>query len=102
MLEGVQSGRGRQHPASEYTNLGAIGQNVVDLKEDIGLGRFFGRAGITSPGSYPEGSERNPLADRQLQFGYTRGDLVKRAHHRYLPVAGFLPRGGGKQYRQNQ
>jgi len=82
VLQGAQCRRRSQHPAGKNTDLGAIGQNIINLKENIGFRRLYRRARVTVPSGYQKGAKFDPAVFGQLQSGGPRGDFIKRADNR--------------------
>ena len=84
MLDAVQTGAGRKHPAGENPLYLTLQRDLIDLDERIGVGGFCRRPRVASLRLDPQGTELNRLTHLSIELDDAAGDLVQTREHRLL------------------
>ena len=82
MLDAVQAGAGRKHPAIEDALDLALKRHLVDFDESIGVGRLGRRAGVANPRCHLQRAKLHRFADRRVERDDAAGDLVEPGEYR--------------------
>ncbi len=77
MLDTVQAGARRKHPAIEDALDLALKRHLVDFDESIGVGRLGRRAGVANPRGHLQRAKLHRFADRSVERDDAAGDLVE-------------------------
>ena len=84
MLDAVQAGARRKHPARKNPLHLALQRDLVDLDKGVGVGGFGGRTGVAGVGLDPQRAELDGLADILVEIDDAPGDLVEAGEARLL------------------
>ena len=84
MLDAVQAGACREHPAGKDPLHLALQRDLVDLDKGISVGGFGGRARVAGVGLDAQRAKLNGLADILVEIDDAPGDLVEAGETRLL------------------
>ena len=84
MLDAVQAGACREHPARKNPLHLALQRDLVDLDKGVGIGGFGGRTGVAGVGLDAQRAELDGLADILVEIDDAAGDLVEARKARLL------------------
>ena len=84
MLDAVQAGARRVHPAGKDPLHLALQRDLVDLDEGVGIGGFGRGTRIAGAGLHPQRAELHGLADILVEIDDAAGDLVEPGEARLL------------------
>ena len=84
MLDAVQAGARREHPAGKDPLHLALQRDLVDLDKGVGVGGFGRRPRVAGVGLDPQRAELNGLADILVEIDDAPGDLVEAGKARLL------------------
>ena len=84
MLDAVQAGARRIHPAGKDPLHLALQRDLVDLDKGVGIGGLGGRTRIAGVGLHPQRAELHGLADILVEIDDAAGDLVEAGKARLL------------------
>ena len=82
MLDCVQAGTGRKHPAGEDTLDFALQRHFVDFDKGVGVRRLGRRPRITHARRHLQRTELHGLVDGDVERDDAAGDLVEAGEHR--------------------
>src|ERR1700722_2881989 len=84
MLDTVQAGARREHPARKNPLHLALQRNLIDLDKSVGVGGLGGRARIAGVGLHAQRAELDRLADVFVEIDDAARDLVEARKARLL------------------
>ncbi len=84
MLDAVQAGARRIHPARENPLHLALQRDLVDLDKGVGIGGFRRGTGVAGVGFHPQCTELDGFADILVEIDDAPGDLVEPGKARLL------------------
>ena len=82
MLDRVQAGARREHPAGEDALDLALQRHLVDLDEGVGVRRLGRRPRVADARRHLQRAELHRLVDRDVERDDAAGDLVEAGEHR--------------------
>src|SRR5262249_4264127 len=82
VLDRMEAGTGREHPASEDALDLGLQRDLVDLDEGVGVLRLGGRARVARARRHLQRAELHGFVDRHVERGDAACDLVEAREHR--------------------
>ena len=84
MLDAVQAGARREHPAGEDPLHLALQRDLIDLDKGVGVGGFSRRPRVAGVGLDPQRAELDGFADVLVEIDDAPGNLVQAGETRLL------------------